>query len=48
MIRIAFFILVALLTCACSKVNSMEPFDERQADIVAKDMMPARVAASQK
>jgi hypothetical protein len=35
-------ILFSLLTSACSPVNSMAPFDDQQAAIVAKSMAPRR------
>lgn len=36
---------VYLLLTACSPVNSMAPFDDKQAAIVAKSMLPHRSSA---
>jgi hypothetical protein len=35
---------ITLLTTACSPINSMAPFDDQQAAIVARDMMPSPLA----
>lgn len=38
--KMMLMILFSLLTNACSPVNSMAPFDDQQAAIVARSMMP--------
>lgn len=44
--RIPVLMIIALLLDACSPVNSMAPFDDKQAAVVAKAMRPRHVFAS--